>query len=96
MLRSVRYTHWKNDFTSEEHEELVNTFANLLFLTDKLNKEVSNNPYFEKRKAILGKAMFTSTRKLFEENQIWTPNEINKRAEEISEWACKRWEYPKV
>tara|TARA_B100000212_G_scaffold328904_1_gene293609 strand:- start:106 stop:1881 length:1776 start_codon:yes stop_codon:yes gene_type:complete len=92
----VRYTHWKNDFTSEEHEELVNTFANLVFLTDKLNKEVSNKPYSEKRKAILGKAMFTSTRKLFEENQIWTPNEINKRAVEISEWACKRWECPKV
>jgi len=46
--------------------------------------------------AFLGKAMFTSTRKLFEENQIWTTNEINKRAEEISEWACKSWEYPKV
>ena len=31
-----------------------------------------------KKKVILGKAIFASTRKLFEENQIWTPNEINK------------------
>ena len=87
----VKYINWQNDFDEQNHQLLVNTFANLVFLTDKLNKEVSNKPYIQKRAHIRDNAMFLSTRRLFDENENWKPENIRKRAESLSQWAIKRF-----
>ena len=87
----VKYINWQNDFDEQNHQLLVNTFANLVFLTDKLNKEASNKPYTEKRVSIRGKAMFMSTRKVFDENETWKPEDIRKRSLDIANWAVKRF-----
>ena len=87
----VKYINWQNDFDEQNHQLLVNTFANLVFLTDKLNKEASNKPYAEKRVSIRGKAMFMSTRKVFDENETWKPEDIRKRSLDIANWAVKRF-----
>ena len=87
----IKFDNWRNDFTEEDHELLVDTFANLVILSDKLNKEVSNKPYIQKRAHIRDNAMFLSTRKLFDENENWKPEDIRKRAESLSQWAVKRF-----
>tara|TARA_Y100001978_G_C23681433_1_gene429287 strand:+ start:200 stop:1975 length:1776 start_codon:yes stop_codon:yes gene_type:complete len=87
----VKFDNWRNDFNEQDHELLVDTFANLVILSDKLNKEVSNKPYFEKRAHIRDNAMFLSTRKLFDENETWKPEDIRRRSEYLSNWAIKRF-----
>ena len=85
------YIHWKDDYDEPTHELLVDTFANLVFLTDKVNKEVSNKCYSEKREAIRDNAMFGSTRYLFKEYETWKPEDIRDRANKIADWALVRW-----
>ncbi len=89
-----QYDYWKDDFNDGDHQLLVNTFANLVFLTEKLNKEVSNKNYAFKRNAIDNNAMYSSTRALFKEYQTWKPEDIRHRANKIAIWACDRWKFP--
>ena len=90
-----QFDHWRNDFNEGEHQLLVNTFANLVFLTDKLNKEVSNKNYETKRTSIDDNAMYGSTRALFKQYKTWKPDDIRNRANEIATWACNRWKFQK-
>ena len=45
----------------------------------------------KKRVSIRGKAMFMSTRKVFDENETWKPEDIRKRSLDIANWAVKRF-----
>ena len=59
------FTNWSNKFTKEEHEKYVDTFANLLLLTQSLNSSVQNKNFDDKKAAIEANAMMKSTRIFF-------------------------------
>ncbi len=84
---------WFDTFSKEEHEKLKDLPANLIPLSQEMNINVSNKPYETKRDKYKSDSMFKSARELANEYETWTPADIVKRGEIISEWAVKRWKY---
>lgn len=82
---------WAEKFSNEEHKMYLDTLANLIPLSSKMNQELSNGPYSKKREVIIEDSMFKSARKFAEDNEDWTPVKLTKRAEVLSSWAIKRW-----
>jgi len=80
-------------YDEDTHEAHVNLFGNLVPLTGEFNNNVSNKPYSEKKSKITSNTMYKSTRILFESNDDWTPSDIQKRTNELAQWALTRWKY---
>ena len=81
---------WTGNFSNDDHERLLNRLGNLTLLTEKMNREVSNRGYEQKR-AIYEGSKYVMTRKLAEAHEIWTPSAIEDRTEELVLWALNRW-----
>lgn len=81
---------WKLKFSSEQHEALHNTLANLIPLTSEMNQERSQKGFSSKREAF-AKSKFASARKLAEEYGDWTPDTLEERAKSLRAWAIRRW-----
>lgn len=90
LPQTYRRENWGADFTVEQHEKLKNCFANLIPLTAQMNGQEGQNNYTQKRVAYL-KSVFSTPRELAEQFEKWTPIELMKRAEKLSQWAIKRW-----
>ena len=84
---------WSTKFTKEEHEKYIDTFANLLLLTQSLNSTVSNKNFKDKKDNIAPNAISKSARIFFEEYTDWTPSLLEDRAEKLGTWAVTRWSY---
>jgi hypothetical protein len=82
-------------FGKEQRESLTHTLANLIPLAEKMNKEVSNDPYASKRLRFKNSA-FKTPRKIAEEIGDWTPETIRNRSEMLTKWALSRWPDPFV
>jgi uncharacterized protein with ParB-like and HNH nuclease domain len=84
---------WFNDFNKEQHEKMNGLLANLIPLSQQMNKEIGNGPYAKKRERYRNDSMYKSARILAERNEVWTPETIIKRSDEIYEWAIQRWKF---
>ena len=82
---------WAKDFTKDEHETLKDTLANLIPLTDEMNRGLSNKGYSHKRPKYLKDSSFKSAREFAGTYETWTPSDVAHRAEVLSKWAVKRW-----
>jgi len=82
-----RINYWKDRFTKEDGEELVNSLSNLTLLSGKKNIEASNNSFEEKLKVYKGKGIDGTTGFRITENIIyewgkdldWNKNKISNR-----------------
>lgn len=83
---------WKKDFTEADHRAVVDRIGNLTLLTVPMNKEVSNAGYAEKQKVYRG-SKYAMTRKVADDNDVWTLQQISDRAEDLVSWAVTRWPY---
>lgn len=80
--------------TAEEYrDEIVHTFGNLTLLTQKLNSEVSNGPYKEKREEILSQGLLR-LHAYFRDVDVWDEAAILKRGKALFAFARELWPYP--
>ena len=82
---------WKDKFSKEEAENLVNSLGNLTLLTGKKNIEASNCNFDKKQeiykgnsgKGFDGKISFEITKEIIDEYEDWTPETISERYEKL-------------
>lgn len=83
---------WSQDFTPDQHEKLKDTLANLIPLTDKMNRSVSNKAYTHKRSKYKADSSFKSARQFGEKYKSWKPENLKRRADMLAKWAVMRWQ----
>ena len=84
-----RYGNWAVD----EWAALKDTWANLIPLRD-VNLMMARTPWTEARGMVLQKANFHTARDVAKRFQTWNPSDLERRAEELVEWAVGRWSKP--
>ncbi|WP_417470958.1 DUF262 domain-containing protein [Maricaulis sp.] len=82
---------WRTDFSDSDHAKWADTLANLLPLSEAMNRELSNGAYSLKRAALRTDSMFKSAREFGEKYETWTPSCLVKRSDELAFWAANRW-----
>lgn len=80
-------------FSKEQHESNKDLLANLLPLTQKMNQELSNGPYNLKRKTYQEDSCFKAARKFADDNDVWNPQALTKRSEDLADWVILRWRF---
>jgi hypothetical protein len=83
--------HWLQVFDGR-YEELVNTWANLVPITGRMNVQAGQEPYETKREEY-SNSIFATTREIAEDYVSWSPVEVEERAAKIVKWAKTRWPY---
>ncbi|MFQ1692020.1 DUF262 domain-containing protein [Aeromonas veronii] len=84
---------WFTSFTKDNHEKLKDTLANLIPLTEEMNRHLSNKPYIDKHDKYKSDSSFKSTREFANQYNDWTPITMEKRANQLAAWAISRWKY---
>ena len=82
---------WLEVISIEDHQEIYNTWGNLIPLTQKMNQEVSQSEYSIKKVHISTNSVFSSARKLTNENEKWDKLAVINRNKIIADWAISRW-----
>lgn len=80
---------WEID-AEGQWEKIIDTWGNLVPLTEAMNPSVSNGPYITK-KAKYATAVFATPRSIAERYDRWNIETIKERSREISVWALSRW-----
>ena len=78
-------------FTREQHARMKNLLANLLPLSEEMNRSLSNKPYSAKQPTYHDDSGFKAARRFAEEHADWTPSGLEARSRELAEWAVERW-----
>jgi len=84
---------WYKKINKKQHKQYKDRIANLIPLTEEMNKSLSNKPYKNKRSCYLEDAMFKSTRQFAKKYEDWTPQMLKERGTQLGAWACERWLY---
>lgn len=82
---------WWDIFDKTSHERFVHTLANLIPLSSEMNRELSNKLYPIKRKRYTSDSMFRSARHFAERHEVWDEASVRVRANELADWAVRRW-----
>lgn len=82
---------WAHKFSTEEHKQLVDTWANLIPLSKPLNSSLQAKAFDIKRDRYKQESMFSSPRFISKEWSDWTPESIEERSSLLAAWATKRW-----
>ena len=92
MPKNAELKDWPG-VSAKDHEELVDTWANLVPLSRKANSEKSAGNYEQTRIMMLDESgtVFKTTRAVFDEHENWNADSIRNRGERLVEWALKRW-----
>lgn len=84
---------WFDIFSRDEHEQVKDRLANLLPLSQEMNRELGNKSYPSKRQRYKDDSAFKAARKFAEEIEAWTPVALKERSKALSVWALTRWPY---
>jgi len=82
---------WLNVISKEDHEKLVDTWANLVPLSGPLNSEKAQKLWGDVRKLFLTETFYKTTKRLADKNETWNKASIESRATELISWATERW-----
>lgn len=92
-------TEWADDFEIEDHEMIVNTWANLVPLSPSghaSNAAKGQKGWAQVRPIFREKSGFKTPRKLANDYTSWTKKDIGLRCEELQSWALDRWHLPGI
>jgi hypothetical protein len=78
------------DMLGEVHGSVVNTWANLVPITARMNLDTGQDPFAVKRLEYQG-SMYASTRAVGALEGEWTRDALAERGQRIAEWAVGRW-----
>jgi uncharacterized protein with ParB-like and HNH nuclease domain len=84
---------WLLKFDRETAKKYVHTLANLIPLSEEMNRNLSNSPYEIKRQKYSSDSMYKSARMFATDYDDWTSVELLNRANVLSNWAKTRWKY---
>lgn len=82
---------WEDVINAEDHQNLVNTWGNLIPLTQEMNKGISDSEFSKKKQEFENNSVFSTARNLGKNNDIWNKEKILERSETIAQWAVSRW-----
>ncbi|WP_427133548.1 DUF262 domain-containing protein [Pseudarthrobacter sp. S9] len=82
---------WMQVFTKEQHKALVNTWANLVPLSQPANSSKSNRNWSQVRDHLRVETVFSTTKRVYTDNDGWTPEALGERTAQLQEWAVRRW-----
>lgn len=85
---------WKKVFSSAEHDEIVDTWANLVPLSTKVNSEKQRRDWNDVRGIFQSETYYRTTKRLAKEHETWTIDNVRDRADALTAWAIKRWPKP--
>ncbi len=74
----------------DRYEELVQTWANLVPLTGRMNVAAGQAPFDTKREEY-SDSIFATPREIAAKYVTWSPLEVEERASDIVQWALQRW-----
>ena len=81
---------WSDKISEAEHKSVVDTWGNLVLLTQKLNAAKSNKAFDDIKKEISNNTVFETAKKVCQ-NDDWGVEAIKSRNEELAEWAISYW-----
>jgi len=81
--------YWEKIF-GDEHKKIVNTWANLIPITQRMNSQAGQGT-FENKCIEYNSSIFSTTRSIARDYTTWTLKDLNVRREQILERALKRW-----
>ena len=92
MPQDIELEDWPG-VSRNDHKELVDTWANLVPLSQKANSEKSSKSWSDVKVMMLEESgtVFKSTRDVFARNESWDAQAIRSRAEDLARWAVDRW-----
>ena len=90
LPQALPKTGW-DAFDAKVHHKLVHQAGNLIPLTDKMNVDVGQLPFLDKKSKISKQSKYISARDLTKKNREWTPESLIKRTEALKGWAIRRW-----
>lgn len=82
---------WAEFFSPAQHAELVDTWANLVPLSQAANSAKGAKNWNDVRKKLQRETVFSTTKHVYDEYSEWTPEAMEGRSLEIQEWAIARW-----
>ncbi len=82
---------WLVAFTPEQRSSMTDLFANLLPLSDELNRVVSNGPYDSKRSKYVADSGFKAARQFGLDYGEWTPERLEARGAVLASWVLEYW-----
>lgn len=82
---------WLVAVDKDEHEKLVDTWANLVPLSGRANSQKGQQSWLTVRDFFRNETIYKSTKRLASRNEQWNLDSVRQRADELSEWAVKRW-----
>lgn len=82
---------WEMDFSIENHESVKDTLANLIPLSEEMNRSLSNSSFKKKRERYLTDSAFKSAREVGKNNDTWLVENIQERGKGLANWALQRW-----
>ncbi|MBH0023189.1 DUF262 domain-containing protein [Salinibacterium sp. SWN248] len=84
---------WTLSFTPDEHNALLNTWANLVPLSNAANAGKGSGNWADARARLSNETVFATTKHIYDDYEEWTPKTIAHRSLELQAWAIDRWPY---
>jgi hypothetical protein len=80
---------WEKVF-ADDYKKIINTWANLIPLTQRMNSQAGQGS-FNNKCVEYSTSIFATTRAIARDYKSWTPSDLNRRSQQIVDWALKRW-----
>lgn len=85
---------WRDHFTQTEIDTWLHTWANLVPLSGKANSEKGGSSWESTRAHLKNETVFSTTKRLLDRHENWTPATLEARADELVSWSLSRWPDP--
>lgn len=84
---------WLEAVDKKDFDRLVNTWGNLVPLSSNANSTKGAKDWAEAKRFLSTETVFSSTKQVYTQHDIWNAETILARSEKISAWALERWPY---
>ena len=91
VMPQSRIGDWKTQVSEEDHAEYLHTWANLVPLSGGANSLKGCKSWAETQRLLANETVFSTTKHLLADSEVWGISQIQERAETLSIWAVNRW-----
>jgi hypothetical protein len=84
---------WQKVVTRNDFDLLVNTWGNLVPLSNEANSAKGAKSWDEAREMLRTETVFSSTKQVYMNHDVWNAETIRTRSKKIAVWALERWPF---
>ena len=84
---------WQSRISVKDHAELINTWANLVPLSNGANAGKGTSSWAEAKARLGNETVFATTKYLYDSYDVWDKASISHRSLTIQDWAVARWPF---